>query len=428
MRRRSFISVAALGPLWAVAAMAWVLGCVSGAPPSSRSQRGSVGDQAPATPLILVSFDGFRWDYRQHTATPNLDRLIARGVHAKGLIPVFPSSTFPSHYSMVTGLYPGHHGIFANDMRDPALGAEFHLGDRDAVADPRWWGGEPIWIGAERAGMRTAAMFWPGSEGVIAGHRPTYWHTFDKAFSFERRVAQVLDWLDLPSGERPRFITLYFEEPNDSGHRFGPDAAETLQAVRRVDGQLGDLVAGLERRGLTDRVDLVVVSDHGMAAIAPQRTLYLDDYVHFEEGELFDQGSLVQIFPRPGREELIYRALAGADPHLAVYRRAEIPSRYHLAESPRTPPILGIPDAGWEALTHDAFTAWGARLKGDHGQDPVSQDLHGLFVAAGPSFRRGLQIGRFENVQVYNVLAAVLGIEPAPNDGDPDFPKMLLAR
>jgi predicted AlkP superfamily pyrophosphatase or phosphodiesterase len=428
VRRRSFLSAALLGLLSSLVAVGWTLGCASSPWPPGRSRDGSGGRPAPAPTVILISFDGFRWDYLQHTETPNLDRLIARGVHAEGLIPVFPSSTFPSHYSMVTGLYPGHHGIFANDMRDRVLGAEFHLGDREAVADSRWWGGEPIWIGAERAGMRTAAMFWPGSEGVIAGHRPTYWHTFDKGFAFERRVAQVLEWLDLPSGERPQFITLYFEQPNDSGHRFGPDAVETLEAVRRVDGQLGDLVAGLERRGLADRVDLIVVSDHGMAAIAPERTVYLDDYVRFEEGELFDQGSLVQIFPLPGREDPIYAALDGADPHLAVYRRAEIPLRYHLDGSPRTPPIFGIPDAGWEAITHDTFAAWGANLKGDHGQDPGSEDLHGLFVAAGPSFRRGLEIGRFENVQIYNLLAAVLRIEPAPNDGDPDFPKALLAQ
>jgi predicted AlkP superfamily pyrophosphatase or phosphodiesterase len=412
----------------ALVSIVWVQGCASARPPAADSLGGAARRQLSTPTLILVSFDGFRWDYLEHTETPNLDRLIARGVHAEGMIPVFPSSTFPSHYSMVTGLYPGHHGLVANDMRDETLGAEFHLADRNAVANPRWWGGEPIWITAERAGMRTGAMFWPGTEGKILGRRPTYWHTFDKAFPFEKRVTQVLDWLELPSDRRPQFITLYFEEPNDSGHRFGPGAAETLAAVRRVDGQLGDLVAGLERRGLADSVDLIVVSDHGMAAIAPERTVYLDDYVRFEEGELFDQGALVQIFPLPGREDLIYEALDGAHPRLAVYRRAEIPPRYHLAESSRVPPILALPDAGWEAVTHDAFAAWGGRLKGDHGQDPRSRDLHGLFVAAGPSFREGLEIGEFENVQIYNVLAAVLGIEPAPNDGDPAFPKTVLAR
>jgi predicted AlkP superfamily pyrophosphatase or phosphodiesterase len=371
--------------------------------------------------LILISLDGFRWDYLDLMETPNLNKLAASGVRAEGLIPVFPSKTFPCHYSIVTGLYPGHHGIVSNNMYDRRLDAEFHLSDREAVEDPRWWGGEPIWVTAERQGMTAAAMFWPGTEAEIAGERPTYWHRFDKGFSYEARVAQVLEWLDLPAEKRPRLITLYFEDPNDTSHEFGAEAPETRAAVRRVDERVGDLLAGLEDRGLVDRVDLVVVSDHGMAEVGPERVVILDDYIELQEGEVFEEGAVLQIFPREGRTDKVYEALHDAHPSLAIYRREEIPERYHMQHSSRTPPILGVPDVGWEVVTRGRRERWGSgMLKGDHGQDPAAEDLHGLFIAAGPSFRIGLTVGRFENVEIYNLLTTVLGLDPAPNDGDPE--------
>ncbi|MCZ6507954.1 MAG: ectonucleotide pyrophosphatase/phosphodiesterase [Acidobacteria bacterium] len=400
-----------------LATMLSVLGCAAGTPTPAVP---AAAEPAPGSTLILISLDGFRWDYLDWDEASNLSRLAAAGVRAQGLIPVFPSKTFPCHYSIVTGLYPGTHGIISNNMYDPVIGGEFHLGDRAAVEDTRWWGGEPIWVTAEKQGLKAAAMFWPGTEAEIAGERPSYWHPFDKGFSFGDRVAQVLAWLDLPAAQRPRVITLYFEYPNDVSHHFGPDARETHAAVSEVDGLIGDLLAGLEARGLRESVDLVITSDHGMAEVSIDRVVVLDDYVEFEEGELFEQGAVVQIFPNPGREETIYSALSGAHPQLAIYRKNEIPQRYHLRESSRTAPIIGVPAAGWEAVERRRFEYYRVRmLKGDHGQDPSDPDLHGLFVASGPSFNEGMTIERFESVEIYNLLAAVLELEPAPNDGDP---------
>jgi len=386
-------------------------------PPVSVASRSA---EASEEVLILVSFDGFRWDYMDWPEAAHVRALAARGVRAQGLIPVFPSKTFPSHYTTVTGVYPGHHGIVSNHMIDPTLGSEFHLADRSSVEDTRWWGGEPIWVTAEKAGQVAAAMLWPGTETEIAGIRPTYWHRWDERFAYGARVEQVLAWLDLPLHERPRLITLYFQDPNDTSHTYGPEAPETRAAVREVDRRLGDLLAGIADRGLEQRVNLIVTSDHGMAAVGPERVIVLDDYVTFEEGEVFDSGAFLQIVPGPGRESLLFEALHDAHPHLAVYRKNEIPSRFHLGTGPRVTPIIGVPDVGWEVATRDWLQKHSHdMIKGDHGQDPADPRMHGIFVAAGPAFRSGLVIDRFASIEIYNVLARTLGLTPAPNDGTP---------
>jgi len=378
------------------------------------------GCARPEPILILISLDGFRWDYLDLVETPHLNRLADEGVRAEGLIPVYPSKTFPSHYSTVTGLYPGHHGIVSNNMYDSGIDGEFHLHDRAAVQDTRWWGGEPIWVTAERQGKISACLFWPGSEAEIGGFRPTHWEPYDGSKPFEVRVDQVLGWLDLPAGERPRMITLYFQDPNDVSHHYGPEAPETFASIREVDARIGDLVTGIAERGLADQVNLIMVSDHGMAEIAPERFLYLNDFIELLEGELFEDGSIVQIYPREGREDLIHDSLGAASPHMTVYRRDEIPERYHLRESSRTPPILGVPEVGWEVTTRGTEREKELlELKGDHGQDPADPRMHGMFIASGPAFRSGLVIDRFESIEIYNLMTAVLGLEPAPNDGDP---------
>ncbi len=369
--------------------------------------------------LILISVDGFRWDYIDKQNTPNLARLAAQGVRAEGLIPVYPTKTFPCHYSIVTGLYPGNHGIISNNILDREMNAEFHLADRISLLDPRWWGGEPIWATAEKQGLVTATMFWPGSELEIGGVRPTFWFHYDPTITFEERVEQVLEWLDLPAAERPRLITLYFEEPNEASHEYGPESQQTWRVNQELDARIGDLVDGLRQRGLRNQVNLIVVSDHGFAETDPNRIVLLDDYVELEEGEVFELGAILQIFPKAGRRELIYEALKGAHPNLAIYLSEEIPDRYHLKQNPRTPPILGVPDAGWEVVTRRYWEDHEADFtKGDHGQDPLNPILHGIFVANGPVFRSGLTIERFELVEIYNLMTSVLELEPAPNDGE----------
>jgi predicted AlkP superfamily pyrophosphatase or phosphodiesterase len=389
---------------------------------------GQPAERSPA--LVLVSFDGWRADYHTKAPTPNLDRLAGRGVRAEALVPAFPAKTFPNHYSLVTGLYPSSHGVVANRMRDPATGRWFDMDDRTAAGDPVWWGGEPIWITAQKAGQVAAPMFWPGSEAPILDMRPRYWRPFDGDVSPAARVDQVLAWLDLPAADRPGFLTLYVSDTDDAGHAFGPDSPQVRDAIVRADAYLGRLVDGLEARGLLDAVNVVVVSDHGMAATGEDRIIAIDDFVPLDDEEVVDLNPALGIAPAPGRLEAVYAALAGAHPRLRVHRREATPGHWRYRGHPRIPPIVGVMDEGWQIVrrsTLDDIRAGRSRMsRGQHGYEPTLPSQHGLFVAAGPAFPAGRTVPEVATVDVYNVLAAALGVTPAPNEGDPAVARRLL--
>jgi predicted AlkP superfamily pyrophosphatase or phosphodiesterase len=379
--------------------------------------------------LILVSFDGFRWDYLQKAPAPNLQALAVRGVKAEGLIPSFPAKTFPNHYTIVTGLYPGRHGIVGNNIRDAGTGRTFALSKAAELRDPMWWGGEPIWVTAERAGVRTGTMFWPGSEAPILGVRPTHWRAYQQSLRGAARVDQVLAWLDQPASRRPGFVTLYFEDTDAAGHDAGPDSEDVRRAITRLDGHLGRLMRGLERRKLADRANIVVLSDHGMAATIPGRVLKLSDYISLADVEIVDINPNLGVFPKAGREQAVYQALVKASPALRMYRRAETPAAWHYRDHARIPPLVGVVDEGWElvrgTLTDRVVDAV-VPARGSHGYDPSLESMRGIFVAAGPAFRSGATMPAFENVHIYNALAAALGITPASNDGDLRMAKRML--
>jgi predicted AlkP superfamily pyrophosphatase or phosphodiesterase len=394
--------------------------------PAARAQQ--PGGLEPT--VILISFDGWRWDYHTRAPVPNLQRLMARGVRAEGLIPAFPSKTFPNHYSIVTGLYPGRHGIVANNIWDDPTQRLFTLARREEVKDSMWWDGEPIWVTAERAGLPTAPHFWPGSEAPIRGIRPRYWEAYNESTPGAARVNRVLQWLDLPAADRPRFITLYFEDTDTAGHADGPDSKAVREAVLRLDGYLGQLTEGLERRALLDGVNIVVVSDHGMSATSTSRVVILDDYISLDDVAISDLNPTLGVFPKRGKEEAVYRMLANGHPRLKVYRRHQTPGHWHYRDHPRIPPIVGVMDDGWQVMRRSNLKDIVERLVrgsgGQHGYDPRNQSMHGLFVAAGPAFKQGATVGAFENVHIYNALAGILGLTPGKNDGDPAVARRLL--
>jgi predicted AlkP superfamily pyrophosphatase or phosphodiesterase len=386
--------------------------------------------RAPGPTLLLISLDGWRWDYHTKAPVKHLRSLMARGVRAEALIPSFPTKTFPNHYTLVTGLYPGDHGVVGNSMRDPRTGRLFAMHKREEVGDPMWWGGDPIWNAVQRAGRASAAMFWPGSEAPIGGRRPTYWTPYEQDRPNSERVDQVLAWLDLPAAERPAFITLYMSDVDGAGHSFGPDSPELQRALERVDDVLGRLLRGLERRRMLDTIDIVVTSDHGMAETSRQRVVFIDDVVNAPDGEIVDMNPTLGMWPRPGREEAVYRKLVTAHPRLTVYRRADTPAHWHYRRHERIAPLVGVVDEGWSIMRRasviDAFARSIRRIGGNHGYDPRVQSMHALFVAAGPSFKQNVVVAPFENVHVYNVMCRALGIEPSPNDGDPEVARSLL--
>jgi predicted AlkP superfamily pyrophosphatase or phosphodiesterase len=397
---------------------------------TSLAQRDPFADLRPT--VILVSFDGFRWDYLSKAPTPNLQRLIKRGVHASSLIPSFPSKTFPNHYSIVTGLYPGHHGIVANNIFDPPTRRTFATAKREEVRDPMWWGGTPIWTVVERAGHKSAPLFWPGSESPHSGAMPTYWQPYDENRPANARIDQVLSWLDQPVALRPMYLSLYFEDTDVAGHQNGPDSPEVHDAIVRDDGYIGRLVDGLTRRGITDRVNIVVVSDHGMTAVDDTRVIVADDFLPVDDVVISDINPTLGVFPKDGKEDDVYRRLKGANPHLNVYKREETPARWHYRDHPRIPPIIGVADEGWQVLRRTTVAGIGARTiggqRGTHGYDPKLMSMHAIFIAAGPAFRSGVTVPPFENVSIYNVLAKILAVTPPPNDGDPSVARALLRR
>jgi predicted AlkP superfamily pyrophosphatase or phosphodiesterase len=375
--------------------------------------------QSPAPILVLISIDGFRYDYFDRADLPNLKSLAARGVRSQGLIPSFPSVTFPNHYTIVTGLVPDHHGIVANAMFDRSIGpAKFTMSSATAK-NPAWWGGEPIWMTAIKQGHKSAAMFWPGSEAV----KPTYWRPFDDNLSNEARVAQVLDWMKLPEADRPVFTTLYFDDVDHAGHDLGPDTPEVLGEVVKADQAIGQLLRGMDSLGLTSRTTYVIVSDHGMATTSNDRLIYLDDYLDPSELDVVEWSPIVEINPPSTMSaDALYRKLANKHPALGVYKREGLPTWLQYGRHPRIPAIVGIAELGWTVTTRaDAAaqmkTARGFK-GGAHGYDPRYRELHGLFIAAGGRIRKGVIVPEFQNTHIYNLMCEVLGLTPAPNDGD----------
>ncbi|MDD2763739.1 MAG: ectonucleotide pyrophosphatase/phosphodiesterase [Opitutaceae bacterium] len=371
--------------------------------------------------LILVSLDGFRWDYLEKyaTETPCLHALAADGVRAERMISCFPTLTFPNHYTIVTGLRPEHHGIVNNTFYDPVLKAGFAYKQHACAIDGRWWGGEPIWITAVKQGRRSACMFWPGSEAEIAGARPTYYKTFDGRLTSAQRTDALLAWLSLPAGQRPGFCTLYFDVVDHAGHDYGPDAPETAGAVREVDAALDRLLAGLTTLGLRGATDIVIISDHGMTAIEDGHTVFLDDVIDLKAVQVECLGPQAGLRPLQGTPAALRAGLKrGLPASLHVCLREEIPGRFQYRDNPRIPPVLIFADEGWEVTTHADFAKRRKPEYGDHGYDSQLISMGATFIAAGPAFRHGVVLPPFENIQVYNLLCAVAGLHPAPNDGD----------
>ncbi|UNK43400.1 ectonucleotide pyrophosphatase/phosphodiesterase [Luteimonas sp. S4-F44] len=371
----------------------------------------------PRPTLLLISLDGVRPDYLGRGETPHLDALARGGVHG-WMRPSYPSLTFPNHYTLVTGLRPDRHGIVHNSMHDTALG-DFKLSDRSAVENAAWWNdGEPLWVTAENAGLATATLSWPGSEAPVRGVRPTRWLPFDKTRPLDTRVDTMLGWLSEPDATRPRLATLYFEHVDSAGHHDGPNAPQTHAALREVDAAIGRLVAGLRARGVFDRTSIVVVSDHGMAEVAPGHAIAVEDMVAPEEARVVSIGQVVGIAPLPGHEAAVAARLLGAHPRYDCWRKEALPARWAYGRHPRVPPIVCQMHEGWDALPRETVATRDAGPRGSHGFDPALPSMRAVFIAHGPAFREGVVLNGFDNVDVYPLLARLIGVAPADHDGD----------
>jgi predicted AlkP superfamily pyrophosphatase or phosphodiesterase len=380
---------------------------------------------APAaeSPLFLISLDGFRWDYFDLYLAESapLRELRLTGVSVRGLVPVFPSNTFPNHYTIVTGLYPAHHGVVNNDFFDPAAGRYFHYNQAAAVRDPHWWGGEPIWVTARKQGREAAASFWVGSEAAIDGVRPTFWKGYDPRLPFEARLAEVVTWMQLPPAQRPAVVAFYLEEVNGAGHRFGPEGPEVAAAVKLVSERVATLLARIRALGLEPNV--VIVSDHGMTATSVQRTVVLDGIIDLKGVQIDAEGSTAALRPLDGDARALVRAFDHVA-HVKAYLAEDLPARFHFGGNARIAPVWVLPEEGWlvgrQANVDRLKRNYPEKgfLAGDHGYDPALTSMRGILLAHGPAFRRGAELPEVENIHVYNLLCATLGLKPAKNDGD----------
>lgn len=372
--------------------------------------------------IILISLDGFRWDYLDKFKPPVIGSLAKNGVRAKWMIPSFPTKTFPNHYTIVTGLYPQNHGIVENNVYD--FGEVFTMSKRREVENPRWWWGEPIWVTAEKQGQRAASYFWVGSETAISGISPSSWRIYNGRVPNIMRVDKVLGYLDLPADKRPTMIAMYFSATDDVGHEFGPDAEETRYAVLEVDGYIERLINGLKRRRLDKKVNIIITSDHGMATYYPRQATFLDDHFDFDLAEkVLWTSEIVQIFPKRGKTDQIFEKIKSL-PHTTCWKKESIPVRLNYNKGRRIAPIVCSSEIGWMTTEHDWYDDWFERLedkdapRGAHGYDNRYQEMQATFIAHGPAFKNGFVSEPFENIHVYELMCRILGLKPAKNDGD----------
>ncbi len=394
---------------------------VSGSPVAGQKE---IRDLKPT--VLLISIDGFRSDYIERYRPKYLRKLAESGTRAKWMIPSFPTKTFPNHYTIATGLYPEHHGITDNNMYDEDFDAVFTLGKREEVQNGRWWQGEPIWVTAEKQGQTAGAFFFPGTETPIGGVSPTFWRGYDGDVPNSERVDTILSWLDLPVEKRPTILTMYFSEVDDAGHEFSPFSKEADKAVQNIDEIIGRLLNGLKNRKIRNKINLIIVSDHGMTPVPRKNQIVLDEMFDVEDAKkVFWVGEIVQIFPKPGREESIYTSIKSKlGDHAQIYRKNEIPERYRYRNHKRIPPILVLPDEGWVLTTREKFEEAKAKANfdsagGSHGYDNRLESMRALFIGHGPAFKSRYLSEPFQNIEIYNLMCKILNLKPAPNDGDP---------
>jgi len=374
---------------------------------------GLAAKEPARTVTVLVGIDGFRADYLARGFTPRLAALAEEGATGP-MRPSFPTKTFPNHYALVTGKRPDRNGIVGNSMIDPRRpGVMFSLGNASQALDPFWWSeAEPIWITAERAGLRTATMFWPGSEVAFDGTRPSDWMRFDQNVTNVQRVNTLLDWLRRPAAIRPAFATIYFDTVDTIGHEFGPDSAELNAALAEVDARIGEIVDGADKLGV--RLNLVVVADHGMRATDESRVIQLTDLIDKASYIAVETGPYAAIEPAAGTDDRVAEALLVPHEHMTCTRKEDLPERLHWGKNPRVAAIICIAEAGWTILSGPpAYPVKG----GAHGYDNADPEMLAIFIARGPAFARGVELPVFDNVAVAALLRAVLGL---PQDADAD--------
>ncbi|XP_056624270.1 bis(5'-adenosyl)-triphosphatase enpp4 [Triplophysa dalaica] len=360
------------------------------------------------TPLLLVSFDGFRADYLKHYSLPNLEKFFSSGLLVHELTNVFTTKTFPNHYSLVTGLYAESHGILASMMYDPATKKNFSVQND---SDPFWWNrAKPIWVSVEEAGYRAASAMWPGSDVNIQNHTLEYSFKYDSRVSFRERLGNLTRWMT--ENRAVKFAALYWEEPDRSGHLYGPEnTTEMSRVLKEVDDLVGLLMEQLNTTGLWGKINVIITSDHGMTQCSEERLIVLDKCVSPDSYRLVDLTPVAAIIPLTDNVT-VYKNLSGCHSHMKVYLKDALPDRLHYKNNERTQPIILVADEGWTIVKDGSLP----RL-GDHGYDNTLPSMHPFLAAHGPAFRAGYTMLSLNNVDLYPLMCHLIGIPPMPNNG-----------
>lgn len=364
--------------------------------------------------VVVLSMDAFRWDYTNMTSTPTLDSITQVGVKASSLKPTFPSLTFPNHYSLATGLYPDNHGIVSNNFYDKTMDATYSIGNRKAVENGAFYDGEPIWVTAEKQGIKTASYYWVGSEAPIQGIQPAYWKKYDESIPFEDRIDTVIFWLQKPIDTRPRLIMCYFDEPDAIAHKYSPGSSEVNNMVSYLDSLVGVFIKKLNTLPHRSKIDFIIVSDHGMAPTSSERLIDLSKYLKKEWVSHSQGGNPITLIEAATNcSDSILQSLS-ANENLRAWKTSEIPSRLNYGKNPRTLDIVILANNTWSL-------SWGPKKSsytgGAHGYDNDEMDMHGIFFAVGPHFKAGYLHKQIEGVDLYPLLAKLLNLVPAPTDG-----------
>lgn len=358
--------------------------------------------------------DGFRWDYVNHAATPTLDSIAKIGV--TGVIkPSFPSKTFPNHYTMATGLTPNSHGLLFNTFFAADLGKKYDGYKTECVQDARFYGGEPIWNTAQKQGLKSFVFFWVGSEAPINDMHPNKWFPYNEEISYNSRIDSVIRWLTSPVSGQPNLIMLYNHEPDEKGHKFGPISDETSAEVERIDSSLAYLFRNLRNIGLAENVNIIITTDHGMCPTPQERYIDLSSILPREKLKYWHGESPVLNFNLKDRIDTTLFQAINATRGLTVYSKQSIPKRLAFGSNVRIMDYVMIADSAYSF-------GWGVKKgkynKGNHGYDPDISDMQGIFYAIGPNFKKEVNVGLFNNTDLYNLMAKLLGIIPSKNDGN----------
>ncbi|MCB2197078.1 MAG: ectonucleotide pyrophosphatase/phosphodiesterase [Bacteroidetes bacterium] len=378
------------------------------------SQKNSLADKPY---VVMLSMDGFRWDYPEKANTPNLDSIEKIGVRADASIPCFPTKTFPNHYSIATGLYPDNHGIIFNRFFATDLAKKYAVGNRVSVRDSSFYFGEPIWVTAEKQGVKSASYFWVGSEASHENIFPTYNYAYDESVSFERRLDGVINLLKLPEKERPHLIMWYIQEPDGIGHNVGPNGQETLHMISYLDSLVGVFYNKINELPFHHKINVIITSDHGMGEISKEKTLFLDEIIDTSWVQYIDGANPVySIEAKNEFYDTLFKKLTHTA-HVQTWRKKDVPERLHFGKSKRVKDFVVVADSSWSLLVSSGKKAYSG---GTHGYDNSNKDMHAIFYAYGPAFKKNYKNKAINNIDIYPLICKILDIKPAKVDGTPE--------